>query len=134
MSNSIKLSPKYGVNPSITKCFFCGEDKGVALLGRLKNDAEAPRYIIADYEPCDKCKAIMEKGITFIEASETPTQPGMPPIQQGTYPTGRFFVIKEDRLDKIINNEDVRKDLCEKRKAFIDTETFDLITGDIKQS
>ena len=54
MSNSIKISPKYGVNPSLINCFFCGESKGIALMGKLKNDAEAPKECVMDYEPCDK--------------------------------------------------------------------------------
>lgn len=133
MSDSIKLSPKHGVNPSITKCFFCGEDTGVVLLGRLENDAEAPKYVVMDYEPCDKCKSMMEKGITFIEVSDTPIQPNMPPIQQGIYPTGRFFVLKEDSIDKIIKSAEMCNELHEKRKAFIDTETYDLIESLIQK-
>lgn len=66
----IILSPKHGVNPSLLKCFWCGKDKGVALLGRLKGDAEAPREIIPDPEPCDACKAAMAKGVTLLEVSD----------------------------------------------------------------
>lgn len=39
MSKSIKLSPKHGVNPSVTHCECCGKEIGVALFGRLKGDA-----------------------------------------------------------------------------------------------
>ena len=45
---SILLSPKHGANPSVARCICCGKDYGVALLGKLKNDEEAPaayRYI-----------------------------------------------------------------------------------------
>ena len=36
MSNSIKLSEKYGVNPTIPVCFFCGMPKNeIALLGHI---------------------------------------------------------------------------------------------------
>lgn len=43
MSNSIRLSPKHGLNPSISVCFFCGEDKNEIILpGKLEGDAEAP--------------------------------------------------------------------------------------------
>lgn len=41
----IHLSKKHGVNPSIEICAVCGKGIGVALLGRLKNDAEAPREV-----------------------------------------------------------------------------------------
>lgn len=53
MSKSILLSPKHGVNPSVGICAFCGHDKEVLLMGKLKNDAEAPSSVISDYQPCD---------------------------------------------------------------------------------
>ena len=50
MSNNIKLSEKYGMNPTIPVCFFCQEEKNeIALLGKLKGDAEAPKIAIIDY-------------------------------------------------------------------------------------
>ena len=39
--NSITLSPKHGVNPSVLCCICCGKDYGVAMLGKLKGDKEA---------------------------------------------------------------------------------------------
>ena len=53
MSKSIRLSEKHGVNPSITICPVCGKDTGIAILGRLKGDKEAPRKMIGDV--CDDC-------------------------------------------------------------------------------
>ena len=71
--DSIKLSEKHGVNPSLTVCFWCGEHTGIALLVRLPGDKEAPKEIIADYEPCDKCKEQWNKGIPIIEVSASTT-------------------------------------------------------------
>lgn len=53
MSKGIRLSEKHGVNPSITVCPICGKETGIALLGKLKGDEEAPRKIIGDI--CDDC-------------------------------------------------------------------------------
>lgn len=53
MSKGIRISEKHGVNPSITICPICGKDTGIALLGKLKGDEEAPRKIIGDL--CDDC-------------------------------------------------------------------------------
>ena len=53
MSKNIRLSEKHGVNPSITVCPICGKETGIALLGKLKGDEEAPRKIIGDL--CDDC-------------------------------------------------------------------------------
>lgn len=79
MSRSIRLSEKHGVNPSLINCFFCGESKGIALMGRLKGDAEAPRSCVMDYEPCDKCKAMFDQGVLLIGVTTTQPSDGRPP-------------------------------------------------------
>lgn len=63
---SVRLSKKHGVNASVMLCFYCGESSGVALLGQLKDDAEAPREAIFDMEPCSQCKEYMEQGVMVI--------------------------------------------------------------------
>lgn len=124
MSKSIRISPKHGLNPSITTCFFCGKDTGVALLGRMKNDTEAPRHIIVNYEPCDDCKAIMAQGITLLEATDTPPAPDMPPVQENTWLTGRYMVIREPAFRNIINDTELAENIIKAGKAFIDPQTF----------
>ena len=67
MSKGITLSPKHGVNCSIVICPICKKETSLALFGRLKGDAEAPKLI--EGELCDECK---KKYITIIEVeSET---------------------------------------------------------------
>jgi hypothetical protein len=53
MSKGIRISEKHGVNPSITICPICGKETGIALLGKLKGDKEAPMRMLSD--PCDDC-------------------------------------------------------------------------------
>ena len=45
MSKGITISPKYGLNPSIVICPVCKKDTSLALFGRLKGDAEAPKTV-----------------------------------------------------------------------------------------
>lgn len=102
--STIKLSPKHGVNPSIIICPWCGKDKAVALLGRLKGDAEAPHEIITDYEPCDECQALWSQGVAVLEA--TPKDNGRPPISKDDkgadlYPTMRMVVLKKEAAENI---------------------------------
>lgn len=124
MSNSINISPKHGVNPSIDHCFWCGKEIGLALFGKLKGDAEAPRDTCTSYEPCDECKASMAQGITFMEASPTPPVPNTPPMGNA-YPTGRFFILTEEAVQRIFEDGPQKTAMLEKRKCFLDTETFD---------
>lgn len=119
MSNSIKLSPKYGVNPSMTTCFWCGETTGIALMGRIggRNDKEAPKYCFGGYEPCDKCKTNTELGTTVIEASKIPLKENQPEIQKGIYPTGRWIVMKKEAAKRCFN--------IDSSKLFVDNKIFD---------
>lgn len=99
---SIKLSEKYGVNPTIPVCFFCGEEKNeVALLGKItdkhtREEVEAPMKMVLDYEPCDKCKEQWSKGVAIIEVTKNDL--GRPEIAPNVQPTGRIVVLKPEAL------------------------------------
>lgn len=113
--SSIRLSENHGVNPSLGLCFWCGEEDGtLLLLGRLPNDAEAPRKVCASYEPCDKCTAGMAQGITLMEA----TQDG---------PTGRYVVLKEQAILQIFEPGETREATLQKRKAYMHPTSFNQI-------
>lgn len=100
--SGIKLSEKYGVNPTIPVCFFCGEEKNeVALLGKItdkqtKEEIEAPMRTVIDYEPCDKCKEQWSKGVAIIEVTKNDL--GRRCIAKDVQPTGRFIVLKPEAL------------------------------------
>lgn len=99
---SIELSEKYGVNPTIPVCFFCGEEKNeVALLGKItckqtKEEIEAPMRMVLDYEPCDKCKEQWSKGVAIIEVTKNDL--GRPEIAPNVQPTGRIVVLNPEAL------------------------------------
>lgn len=103
MSNSIKLSPQHGLNPTIPVCFFCGNEKNeIALLGQIGDrrkgeDFEAPRKMILDFEPCEECQKKFAEGVLLIEVTTSPEYIGMP-IAEDAYPTGRYVVVKPEAL------------------------------------
>lgn len=123
MAKSIPISPKHGLNPTIPICFFCGKERSeIALLGKLPNDAEAPRYAIIDYEPCDECKTAMASGITLIGTTFHPNTQGQPPITnkpQPAYPTGSWVVLREEAVDRIFT-EETAATLKTTRKAYVE--------------
>ena len=137
MSKGIKLSPKYGVNPTIPVCFFCGEDKNeIAMLGRIGDgrkgeDFEAPIKMCLDYEPCDKCKDAMSKGVTIISASIY-TKDGRPPVSKDeygnfVYTTGAWSVVKTEPAREVFNNENLQSgdSLC------LDSSVYDRMFGNV---
>lgn len=91
------------VSPSMDICFFCGEPKGIALFGKMKGDAEAPRNVLLNYVPCDKCKEAMDKGTTIIEVVLQSN--GNRPIQEGAYPTGRWCVMRSEAAQELFNTD-----------------------------
>lgn len=109
MAKNIPLSPKYGVNAAIPKCFFCGGDKDeLALMGRLKGDIEAPKNLMLDYEPCEKCKAAFSQGILMLGVA--PSMPdSRPPIAEGLYPTGAYVVATEEFVRQIVPEEEAKR-------------------------
>lgn len=125
MSKKILISEKHGVNPTIPICFWCGKEKNeVALLGKLPGDEEAPMNIIIDYEPCDECREKMKQGITFIEASSSPKIEKQQSIVEGIYPSSHFVVLKEEICKDMIKDEEMLKQILEKRIAFVDEDVW----------
>ena len=132
MSDNIKVSPKHGLNPTIPQCFWCGKDKNeVALFGKMnKEDSQASRRVIMDYEPCDKCKELFSKGIHVIGVSEEPVIKGMFPISEQAngkklYPTGTMFVSSEQWIHKLLSEpeeQELLKLVLEHRKMLMPEE------------
>lgn len=101
---SIRISEKHGVNPSIMVCPFCFQSMGVALMGRLEFDREAPRQIVGD-ELCRECVEYMKQGFLIRE-------------RNGDFMTGRMWVIKKDAAADMWGEEVAQRGL-----AYIDEET-----------
>ena len=94
MKDSIELSPKHGINPSLLKCFICGKDIGIALLGKLKNDAEAPKEMI-NGELCEECQKILDAGNKFILEVKDGSSHDNP------CRTGRLIAVSGDYADRV---------------------------------
>jgi len=105
MSNSkdsITLSPKHGLNPSITHCECCGKEIGVALFGKLKDDTEAPRDVFMGL--CDTCQNVVnQQGLLVIEVRDG--ESGKNP-----YRTGRLVGITKDAKERMF--KDIDSPIC----------------------
>lgn len=99
MAKGITVSKKHGVNPTMLICPICHhETGGLALLGKLKDDAEAPRYSL-DREPRDDCRSVIEAGgVMLIEVKDGST--GSKPERTGYVIGVKAGVINEDAVDE----------------------------------
>ena len=105
MSNSIKLSPKHGVNPSITHCECCGKEIGIAMFGRLRGDVEAPKDVAMGL--CDDCQKVIDQGgvmIVEVKDGEGEKNPKNP------YRTGRLVGITKDAKERMF--KDINSPIC----------------------
>lgn len=131
--SGIKLSPKYGVNPTIPVCFWCGKEKNeVALVGhvgdgRKHEDFEMPMHAVINYEPCEECAKAMNTGFTVMEATRTPNMLTDMEMQNGVYPTGKWVVLKTESARRIFTGLDDSVN-----KAFLDAGVFDKMFGSME--
>lgn len=139
MSKGIKISPKYGLNPTIPVCFWCGKQKNeIALMGRMskkherrnawggtstevESDIEAPKNMVLDYVPCEECQNHMNMGVAILEASDHPNTENQPPMQKGVYPTSRFVVVTTECADRVF---DQYAPWQAGKKVFVDSAVF----------
>ena len=126
--SSIILHRKYGVNPTMTTCFYCGKSKDILLVGAsvskfkeaglAKPDGEMNQNIgVVDMEPCNECKKLMEMGIMFISVRDG--ESGKNPHR-----TGKMSVLKEDAVRRLLNPPAFER-ICKSRFAFIEDATWD---------
>lgn len=124
MSKGLRLSPEHGVNPTIPKCFLCGEDKNeIILMGKLKGDVEAPRGAVFDYEPCDKCKEHMNQGVILISVDEEKSKGDM----KNPYRTGGWCVVKDEVVGRMVTDPELRETILKQRVAFIPDDAWELL-------
>lgn len=106
--SKLKLSKKYGANPTIPVCYWCGKEKDeIVLLGKIgkgKEDIEAPKNMVMNYDPCDECQKKMALGVTLIAVTDIPHPEKQFPIQEGLYPTGSWSVISEEAAQRIFGD------------------------------
>lgn len=102
--DEIILSPKHGLNPSLLKCFACGKNAGIALLGKLKNDEEAPKEMIDKTIFCNDCQNVINQdGLLVISVRDGETG-------DNPYRTGKMVGITKEAKNRIF--KDIKTNVC----------------------
>ena len=137
--SGVRISPKHGANPTIPICFFCGKEKNeVVLLGKInKEDDEAPRYMVLDYEPCDDCKKDMSLGVTLIgtttNVSDNRRPIGKNEDGENVYPTGEWIVITREAAHRYFKGIATEEEIDNVEKILVDQEFIDYLNDQMKQ-
>ena len=96
---SVRISEKFGVNPSVDTCFICGKETDVVLFGTSYKDkngktGEAPSRVCTG-QLCDNCKKVIDEGNIFFigvkdgERGENP------------YRIGKIGALKEEVVQRM---------------------------------
>lgn len=96
------------------------DENGRAIKG---SDEPAPQRIVLDYCPCEKCKSIMDTGITMIGVK--PSDGKHMEIQKGVYPTGAFTVLKPEAFKRIFKDtmeENMFHEIMKKKRVYMDSD------------
>jgi len=120
---SVKISKKYGVNPSVDTCYICGKEYGVVLFGTSYKDkngktAEAPRTVCTG-NICPDCQKIIDDGGVFIIETEDKTD------KKNPYRTGRLVAIKKESAERIFQEGSY------KSINYMEHSTFETIFGNV---
>ena len=118
----LRVSEKHGVNPAIEQCFVCMKDKGVVLFGKLKGDVEAPYKVCLNQEPCDECRAWMERGVILISVDASKTED-----PQNPYRTGGWAVVVDRVIEDYIQPPELAQDILKRRMAFVPDDVWDAL-------
>jgi hypothetical protein len=144
----MRLSNKHGVNPSVCRCWYCGEESGALILaGMIKGDEKMPMSGVFDMEPCDKCKGYMERGIILLGVKDDAELDKMEAARKDwlqkyghlsnekkPYPghfvpnphrSGGWWLVSEDYIRRVFDRGADR--VCEHRFAFIAQEAADTL-------
>lgn len=109
--SSLEASEKHVTAPTVLTCPVCAEESGVAPPDRLANDREAPARSL-DHGPCEQCVKYMEQGIVLVSVRDGESG-------QNPYRTGRLCVVTKDFVEREIENEVVRREVLQRRVAFV---------------
>jgi hypothetical protein len=96
-------------------CFWC---KRIA--DSSKRD-ENPVY--KDYQFCELCAENSGKGITIVQVVSEPN--GNPEIREGLYPTGKWVVVTEENIIKVLTDLPILDTVLRLRQMFINLDDWE---------
>jgi hypothetical protein len=125
MSGTIRVSEKYGVNPFMPSCYYCGKStEEIILPGRVLEkgtceevDMSRENGKVLDRRPCPKCAEHMKVGIIFISVMDG--QEELMRKQVEPFRTGALWVVKREAVAIMLEGQDVLDKVMEMGWTYI---------------
>lgn len=108
-----------GLNPTIPLCHYCDQPKEMIYLTGLGGEKWAKKHghsdghvpmqtvIENDIEPCEECR---KKGVALVE------------VDENRKPTGNRWLVKDEFIEKVINDEEFKKQILKRRILMVPIE------------
>ncbi len=148
----VRLSPKWGVNPTITTCWYCGKESGLALLGRVGEnrakemgwekpyegapyDVKAPRFTcLGPAYPCEECEKAMKIGVMLISITND-SKPPTATDEGSITRSGAIAIVSDDFVKEAFG--DLAESALKRRFSFVTDKAWDTLglpRGEIESS
>lgn len=117
----LRLSPRHGVNPMVTLCPLCRKPSGIALMGYIRDDAEAPfEGLVGGITdpPCADCAGLMKYGVILVSVRDG-AKPPNPQL------TGGFAVVTEAYVRRVFRPAEFVIHTLRKRYAVLEDAVWD---------
>ena len=89
-------------------CFWCN---------RVQSDKQDGNPVYRDYQFCSPCAEKGEQGITIVQVVSEPN--GNPEIREGLYPTGKWVVVTEKDVVRVLTDVPILDTVLRIRQMFI---------------
>jgi len=96
-------------------CFWCRQAKDET------DTTGVPEFF--DYDACDRCQSKMDEGITIIQVDIVRNE--NPAIKDNIYPTGKWVVVKENRILEDFKEWKSLTEVIQTRCMFMNKATWD---------
>lgn len=120
------------VGVALTKCFYCLGDNSILLNTRLSAGAakqveELHGYVV-DMTPCPACEKLMQQGVILITIDDEKSGPDWNKAKiPNPYRTGGWFVVKDEAVQRMINDPTLSAWAIEHRWMFIAHEAAEAV-------
>lgn len=98
MGTGIRLHPEHGLNPTISICFYCREEKNELLLLGAGYKGKAPMNMVTSLEPCDECKKKYTDYTLLVEVRRVFDEKAYSRREKEPEPTGRWLAVSREFL------------------------------------
>ncbi len=120
----------------MARCFFCLKEDRILLERRIDPATGQLRQTlprdcgVVDMSPCHECEAYMKQGILLISVRSGELDQiakHFRPFIPNPFRTGGWCVVKQEAIERIVENAELRADILRHRWTFVEDDVWNAI-------